>query len=83
MIWAAVKSFLAGSWQKLLVIGGVVLSVSLVLFRARNAGKESERIAQMERNARARETRRKIEREIYTSDGPSAVERLRERWSRD
>ena len=83
MIWTAVKTFLTGSWQKLLLIGGVVLSVALVLLRARNAGKESERIAQMERNARARSTRRKKEREIYTSDGPTAVERLRERWSRD
>ena len=83
MIWAAMKSFLSGSWQRLLLIGGVVFSVSLVLLRARNAGKEAERIAQMERNARARATRRKKEREIYTSDGPTAVERLRQRWARD
>ena len=75
---------LSGAWRQIALIGVVVFGILLVLLRARNAGVQAERLAQAERNDRARKTRRKIEGEIRDSGGSStAVDRLRERWSRD
>lgn len=73
----------SSAWRQIGLIGAVAFGILMVLLRARNAGRQAERQAQAERNVRARKTRKEIEREVRTSGGPTAVERLRSRWSRD
>ena len=73
----------SGAWRQIALIGAIVFSVLIVLLRVRNAGKQAERLAQAERNARARKSRKEVEHEVRSIGGPAAVDRLRERWSRD
>lgn len=79
----AIGTFLSGAWREVGLIAGIVLAILLTLARVRQSGRQAEQVEQLERNARADRTRRKIEREIRDSGGSTAVERLRERWSRN
>lgn len=80
---AAITGLFSGAWQKIALIGAAIATVLLVLLRVRNSGKQAEKLAQMERNVRARNSRKEIEHEVRSIGGTAAVERLRERWSRD
>lgn len=81
---------LARSWgPRLLKWGAIGLAVALFVFglrrRGEQAGRLAERAEQLERTVRNVEIRRTIEDEVRRAgDGTaSAVDRLRERWSRD
>ncbi|WP_421707092.1 hypothetical protein [Algihabitans sp.] len=78
-----INTLLSGTWREIGLVAGIVFAILLTLARTRKSGRQAEKVEQLERNARAVRTRRKVEREIRDSGGSTAAERLRERWSRD
>ena len=88
-MFSLLGTLLSGTGRKMLVYGGIVLSVVLVLFGAyRAGGKAAEATGTkkaLDRTLRNIRTRQEVEHEIATSarDGKPATERLRDRWSRD
>ena len=68
---------------KLLLWGAIAAAVAAVLLGARNAGKNAERVAGMQRQLNNVKERNRVERETGRLDGAAVRERLRRNWQRD
>ncbi|MBL4839410.1 MAG: hypothetical protein JKY47_01105 [Thalassospira sp.] len=73
---AAVGAVLSGAWMRIAIIGGAVLAVLLVLFSARQAGRQAERVETMARNLENVNAQRKAA-AAAPSDRAGVVDRLR------
>jgi hypothetical protein len=67
---------------KLLLWGAIAAAVAAVLLGARNAGKNAERVAGMERQLKATRSRDETDRRNARLDDDAVHKRLLDRWSR-
>ena len=67
---------------KLLLWGAIAAAVAAVLLGARNAGKNAERIAGMQRQLKASRSRDETDRRTARLGDDAVHKRLRDRWSR-
>lgn len=76
---------LIGNRLAALLLGGAALIAGalLALSRARQQGRDVERAEAREQTITAAKVRRDVEDDIRRSGGDSAVDRLRNDWSRD
>ncbi|MHC8493447.1 hypothetical protein ACTU44_12140 [Thalassospira sp. SM2505] len=73
---AAIGGLLSGGWARLLIIGGAALAVLLVLFSARQAGRQAERVETLKRNLGVIHAQRKAASRA-PADRRGIVDRLR------
>jgi len=66
----------------ILKLGAIILAVIAVLFGAKQAGKNTERVRQLELNQRAMRKANEIDAEIDAMPSGAALDELRRDWSR-
>ncbi len=74
--------FLKPFWLQIIKYGGIVLGVILILFRARQSGKEAEEAKSMLETLKGLKTRDKIENNIANIND-NKLNKLRSKWTKD
>lgn len=82
-MWGALKVFFADNAVKLL--GGIasLATVAGILFGARRAGRDAERVARIQEQVKRVEVAHDVENKNRPLPDGAAAERLRDSWSRD
>jgi len=79
-MWILLKATLLQVWKELLVVGTIAGGVLLVLFKARDAGRQAERNESLQKTMKVVRERNEIRRDIVVVDD-AEHQRLREKWT--
>lgn len=80
-MWAVIKGFLSTHILKLIGYGAAILSVLAVLFGARQAGKNAEKVSNYERTLKVVRKKNETENAVDSADDAER-QRLRAKWTR-
>mgnify|MGYP003624121200 CR=1 FL=1 len=80
IIWSAVGGFFAKAWLQIGIMGGAAIAVAAVLFSARSAGRQAERVEGMQRALQNVKVRNEVDR-IVNSGSDDDFDRLRRKWT--